>query len=57
MIELIIVLVIVGLGLYLLNTYVPMAAPVKTILNVVVILILLLYILRVFGITDMRLPR
>jgi hypothetical protein len=57
MIELIIVLVIIGLALYLINTYIPMAAPVKTILNVLVILLLCLYILRVFGITDMRLPK
>jgi hypothetical protein len=51
MIELIIVLVIVGLALYLVNTYVPMAPPVKTILNVVVILILCIWLLRMFGIT------
>lgn len=57
MIALIIVLVIVGLALYLINTYVPMAPPVKTILNVVVILILCLYMLNVFGITDVRLSK
>jgi hypothetical protein len=56
MISLIIVLVIVGLGLYLINTYVPMAPPVKTILNVVVVLVLCLYLLSVFGITNSRVP-
>ena len=35
------VLVVVGVVLYLINNYVPMAAPIKTILNVVVVLAVL----------------
>ncbi len=50
MIQVIVLLVIVGVCLYLLNTYVPMAAPIKTILNVVVVLFLILYLLSAFGI-------
>lgn len=50
LINIVIVLVVVGVGLYLINTYVPMAAPVKTVLNVVVVLVLLLWLLRLFGI-------
>jgi len=34
LIGLILILVILGVGLYLINTYVPMAPPIKTILNV-----------------------
>lgn len=49
MLTLIIGLVVVGLVLYLLNQYVPMAAPVKTILNVVVVLLLILWVLAAFG--------
>ena len=49
-IHLIIVIVLVGLVLYLINRYVPMQSIVKTILNVVVVLILLLWILKVFGV-------
>jgi len=56
MVELIVVIVIIGLGLYLINTYVPMAPPVKTILNVVVILLLCLYLLRAFGLYQLRFP-
>ena len=37
---LVVVLVIVGVALWLINTYVPMAAPIKTILNIVVIWLL-----------------
>lgn len=57
LLSLILVLVVVGVGLYLINAYVPMAAPVKTILNVVVVVILCVWLLQVFGIADMRLHR
>lgn len=50
------VLIIVGVGLYLINTYVPMAAPIKTILNVVVIVFLCLWLLSLFGIGDIMIP-
>lgn len=53
-IGLLIVLVVVGVALYLLNTYVPMAAPVKTILNVVVVLVLIVWLLSAFGLIDGR---
>jgi hypothetical protein len=49
LIGLILVLVILGVGLYLLNTYVPMAPPIKTILNVVVIIAIVLWLLQAIG--------
>jgi hypothetical protein len=52
MIELLVVLVVVGVVLYLVNNYVPMAAPIKTIINVVVVLALCIWLLRVTGIVD-----
>lgn len=57
MIHVIVVLVIVGLCLYLVQTYVPMAAPIKTVLTVVVVLFLCLWLLQVFGIVDLPVPR
>jgi ABC-type siderophore export system fused ATPase/permease subunit len=48
-IQVIVLIVVVGVILYLVNTYVPMAAPIKTILNIVVILFLVLWLLSVFG--------
>lgn len=51
-ITIIVVLVIVGLVLYLINTYIPMARPVKTVLNVVVVLLLCLWLLNAFGIVN-----
>jgi hypothetical protein len=47
-ITLLLVLIIVGVGLYLVNTVIPMDAKIKTILNVVVILLVLLWLLDVF---------
>lgn len=56
MITLIIYLVIVGVALYLLNTYVPMAAPIKTVINVIVVLILIIWLLNAFGIAHFPSP-
>jgi len=56
LIEIVIVLVIVGVVLYLINTYIPMAPPIKTILNVIVILIVCLWLLSVLGLFSGRLP-
>ncbi len=49
-VQIFVLLIIVGVALYLVNRYVPMAESVKTILNVVVILLLCVWLLRVFGI-------
>jgi uncharacterized protein YhhL (DUF1145 family) len=49
LLNLVVILVVIGVGLYLLNTYVPMAAPIKTILNVVVIVAVLIWVLQALG--------
>lgn len=54
LITVVVVLVILGLALYLIETYVPMAAPFKVVLRVVIVLALVLYLLQVFGLY--RLP-
>jgi len=55
MIELLVVLVIIGLCLYLIESYVPLSPPIKTVIRVVVVLLLVLYLLRAFGIVDVPL--
>lgn len=50
LISIIIVLVVVGFLLWLINTYVPMARPIKTILNAVVVIVVILWILSALGI-------
>lgn len=57
MIEMLVVLVVVGVVLWLVNQYVPMPAPFKTVLNVIVVLMLCIWILNLFGITNFSLPR
>lgn len=43
------VLVVVGVILWLINAYVPMPANFKRFVNVVIIIILIIWLLRVFG--------
>lgn len=52
LITVVIYLCVVGVLLWLINTYIPMAAPIKTIINVVVIVCVCLWLLRVFGVAD-----
>lgn len=56
-IQILIVLVIVGVVLWLVQTYIPMAAPIKTIITVVVVLILCVWLLTLFGVADMHVGR
>ncbi len=50
LIHVVIFLVIVGVCLYLITTYIPMAAPIKTVITVVVVIACCLYLLSAFGI-------
>ncbi|MCF8056739.1 MAG: hypothetical protein K9K37_08880 [Desulfocapsa sp.] len=50
LINLIIVLVVVGVILWVINNYIPMQPTIKKILNVVVIIILIFWLLSVFGV-------
>jgi hypothetical protein len=44
-----IALIVVGVALWLINTYIPMASSIKTILNVVVVVAVGVWALKVFG--------
>jgi len=50
LVQLVIVLVVTGLAMWLINSYVPMQGSIKKILNVVVVIAVVLYILAAFGI-------
>lgn len=50
LIQLIVALVVVGVALWLINNYIPMDATIKKILNVVVVIVVVLWLLSVFGI-------
>jgi len=51
LISLVVVLVVIGLCLYLVETYIPLSPPFKMIIRVVVVLFLIVWLLQVFGIT------
>ncbi len=44
------VLIVVGMGLWLINTYIPMASSIKTILNVVVVVAVVVWVLKAVGV-------
>jgi hypothetical protein len=49
LIEIVIVLIVVGVVLWLINTYIPMAAAIKSLLNAVVVIVLIVWLLKAFG--------
>ena len=49
-ISLVIVLIVVGVLLWAANTYIPMDQKIKTIMNIVVVIAVVLWLLSVFGV-------
>lgn len=49
LVGIVVVLVVVGLILWLINTYIPMAGAIKSLLNIVVFVVVLIWLLQVFG--------
>jgi hypothetical protein len=50
LINIIIVLIVVGVLLWLVNNYIPMDGKIKSILNAVVVILVVLWLLQAFGI-------
>ena len=50
LIQLLLVLVAVGVILWVVNSYIPMQATIKKILNVVVVIAVIIWLMSVFGI-------
>jgi hypothetical protein len=48
--NLVIVLVVVGVVLWVINSYIPMQSTIKKILNVVVVVGVIIWLLSVFGV-------
>ncbi len=46
----IIVIMVVGVLLWLINSYIPMQRTIKNILNAVVVIVLVIWLLKVFGV-------
>jgi hypothetical protein len=61
LLNIVVMLIIVGVGLYLINRYIPMASSIKTILNIVVVVVVCVWLLQAAGlwgnVTNFRLRR
>lgn len=49
LINIVITLIVVGVALWLINNYIPMASGIKTILNVVVVVAVAVWVLQAIG--------
>jgi hypothetical protein len=49
LINLVVILIVVGVLLWLVNRYIPMAGSIKSILNAVVVIVVVLWLLNIFG--------
>jgi len=49
LVHIVITLIVVGILLWLVNNYIPMAGSIKSILNAVVVIVVVLWLLEVFG--------
>jgi hypothetical protein len=52
LLQVVIVLIVVGVLLWLVNSYIPMQETIKKILNAVVVIALVLWLLNIFGLLD-----
>jgi len=52
LLALVLTLIVVGVLLWLMNTYIPMDAKIKNIINIVVVIVVVLWLLQVFGLLD-----
>lgn len=50
LVTVVIALIVVGVLLWLINTYLPMDGKIKSILNAVVVIAVVLWLLQVFGV-------
>ena len=61
LLNLVVILIVIGMGLYLINRYIPMASSIKAILNVVVVVVVCVWVLQAAGlwenVTNFRLRR
>ena len=56
LVNLIVVLIVVGVVWYLIETYLPIAEPFKIVIRVVIVLVLCIWLLQAFGIIGPNFP-
>jgi hypothetical protein len=52
LLTILLVLIVVGVILWLVNTYIPMDRKIKSILNAVVVIAVIIWLLQVFGLLN-----
>jgi hypothetical protein len=52
LVQVVVILIVAGVLLWLVNSYIPMQATMKKILNAVVVIAVVLWLLSVFGLFD-----
>jgi type IV secretory pathway TrbL component len=52
LLQVVIILIVVGVLLWLVNSYIPMQDTIKKLLNAVVVIAVVLWLLNVFGLLD-----
>ncbi len=50
--NIVLILIVAGVALWAINAYLPMAKPVKRILNFVVVAVIIVWLLQIFGVID-----
>lgn len=56
LLNLFLLIIVFGVVLWLINTYIPMPGAIKSLLNVLALIVLIIYILQFFGIINNILP-
>ena len=49
LVQILIALIVVGVLLWLVNTFIPMAGSIKSLLNAVVVIVVVVWLLNIFG--------
>ena len=52
LLQVVLVLIVVGVALYLINRFIPMASSIKTILNIVVVVAVCVWLLQAVGLWE-----
>jgi len=50
LVHIVLVLIVVGVLLWLINRFIPMAAQIKSLLNIVVMIAMIVWLLQAFGV-------
>lgn len=56
LLNLIALIIVVGVALWLVNAFIPMPPAIKSLLNILILIVLVIYILQFFGIIKTILP-